>query len=166
MLPCSDASCLEERDLALPPEVEMFGESACPVVLETPLTRERCTDFHASRQYVMCKAHSLIREGKPFREAIKMAWEEIRGKCVSLGVKGEEQLNILGAFALRRGKNLVGLASLDDAGRVTLCLGNHCLTTAEGEREILPITIGLMEAFGLTIEEVGKSTTGTTMAEG
>jgi len=58
----------------------------CELVLKQPLTKDRCFDFRESRRWTMCKAWELMETQKiPFREARKLAWEELKKECAKIG---------------------------------------------------------------------------------
>jgi len=72
--------------LGLEPEELKSVSNGYEDILKAGLTKERCEDFRGIRQYVMASAwHKMEHEGKPFRVAIKEAWDETRDRCRRLG---------------------------------------------------------------------------------
>jgi hypothetical protein len=58
----------------------------CEEVLKAPLTKDRCFDFRESRRWALCETWKLFEERKiPFKEARKLAWEEMKKKCAEIG---------------------------------------------------------------------------------
>lgn len=142
--------------MTLPEEVEVLGEPICEVVLGTEITKERCEDFRASRQWVMCRAQQLLQhppEGRPIglSQAMKMAWGEMKGKCIGMGAVAEEEPDIVSSYLVVSpgSETPVGHITLDQKGHVGLCLGGTCVMADRGERGLLTITLGLLQSFGL-----------------
>ena len=51
----------------------------CARVFEEPVP---CYDFSVSRRFSACRAHQIMEtEGVSWGEALKQAWDEVRGKC-------------------------------------------------------------------------------------
>ena len=60
----------------------------CEVILREPLTKDRCYDFRAIRQWVMCKTWDIMeKEHIRFADAIKKAWEEAKIQCLAVGAR-------------------------------------------------------------------------------
>ena len=145
---------------ALPEEIEAMGEPFCPTVLSVPITRPRCEDFRALRQWVLCRAHRLIMEppaGKPlgFSAALKQAWAEAKLQCAQIGARAEEEPGEARAMLVVPAgtERPIGSVTLDKKGVVGLCLGDTCVQSRAEEEALLPITIGLLQGFGLGVRE-------------
>ena len=56
----------------------------CKILLEKGINEEVCGDKSIKMTYILCRSRQLIDEGKGKSEALKQAWEEVKGKCKSL----------------------------------------------------------------------------------
>lgn len=76
---CSDDEELEtllSRMLGIEPDIN------CTFALEEGLDEDTCTDFEGLRQWVMCRAHDLLKNQQvEFDEALEEAWGEARNQC-------------------------------------------------------------------------------------
>lgn len=65
--------------------------TSCDYVLEH-IGEDVCRDFYKQREYVMCKAHKLLKEWRAegkiadIGKAIREAWNDLKTKCLEIGV--------------------------------------------------------------------------------
>ena len=65
--------------------------TSCDLVLST-ITESTCKDFYKQREYVMCRAHQLMKEWREegkiadLGKAIREAWDDLKTKCLEKGI--------------------------------------------------------------------------------
>lgn len=76
---CTDDAALQEnigRVLGVEPDTN------CTAALEEGLDRETCTSSRGVRQWVLCRAHDLLKSNNiSFQEAMEQSWTEAAESC-------------------------------------------------------------------------------------
>lgn len=76
---CTDDAALQQnigRVLGVEPDAN------CTAALDEGLDEETCTSPRGLRQWVMCRAHDLLKNNRiTFQEAMEQAWAEAADQC-------------------------------------------------------------------------------------